>query len=149
LSEPERKHLSADAEELIREGAYLSRRVFGVEPPPQLLERYVRANHTLLGEGRTTESSPLAQALRHMVSARLDVEALEFALRLRQRSNLVTQKVHLLSYLIETHAVFSSRYLNDRNRRVRGYVLLALHTIRGFWKYARGRRLMKRLGIRV
>ena len=152
MSEPREERPStaeSAAEELSREGAYLSRQVFGVEPLPQLLEQYVRANHALLGEGRIAEASRLARALRQAVSARLDVEALEFALRLRQRANLVTQKVHLLSYLIETDVAFSSRYLNDRKTRARAHVLLAAHAVRGLWKYARGRWLMKRLGIRV
>jgi hypothetical protein len=139
----------SDPEELAREGAYLSRQVFGVEPPPELLDQYVRANQALLGEPQTGEGSGLARAWRRATSARLDVEALEFALRLRLRSNLVTQKVHLLSYLIETRLEFSSRYQNERRSRSRAYLLLAVHAIRGLWKYAHGQWLIRRLGIRV
>jgi hypothetical protein len=139
----------AGAGELAREGAWLSRSVFGVEAPPGIPELYARAHRALLGDAHAAAQAPLAEAVRHAVSARLDVEALELALRLRRRSNLLTQKLHLLSYLLETHKDASSRFVNQSRYRVGAWLVLLFHGVRGIVKYGRGRLLMRRLGIRA
>jgi hypothetical protein len=135
-----------EEDDLVREGVYLSRQVFGVAPSSRLVERYASASRSLL---RDPTQARLAAALHQAVREEWDVEALELALRLRNRSNLVTQKVHLLSYLIETQVAGSAAYLNDRSTPVRAYLVLAAHAVRALWKLAWGTVLMKRLRIHV
>jgi hypothetical protein len=134
------------ADALSREAVYLGRQVFGVELPSSLVEAYVRANRQLLA-GDSTRDAVLESALARAVREQRDVEAVELVLRLARRDNLITRKVHVLSYLIETQPSFLPLYLNERRAPVRAWAALATHGLRAIWKRVRGRRVLRRLGL--
>jgi enoyl-CoA hydratase/carnithine racemase len=128
---------------LAQEGLYLARRVFGLALPEPLVWRYVAANQALFTSEVLSGQEALRRSLRRAVVEQLDVEALELALRWRGRANLVSQKVHVLSYLIESEPALAHLYLSERRRQGQAYVVLGLYVLRTAWKYARGRRLLR------
>lgn len=131
---------------LSREAVYLGRQVFGVDLPSSVVGAYMRANRQLLA-GESARDAALNRALERAVREGRDVEALELVLRLRRRDNLITRKLHALSYLIETEPRFLPLYLNERRVRVRAWAALAGHGLRAAGKYVRGRWLLARLGL--
>jgi hypothetical protein len=147
MIEPTHSPAESESASLAAEARYFGKRVLDLDLAPEIVDRYVAANKALFARADLADSLPLVKALRAVVATGMDVEALEFALRLRRRRNLVTQKLHILSYLLETHAAYLSLYLNDHRYRLGAYMTLAAHVPRAIWKYLRGRRLLRRLGI--
>lgn len=131
--------------DLAQEAAYLGESVFGLHLPEDLVRRYVAAVRALFTAKVLSGQEPLQGFLRRAIREHLDVEALELALRLRGRANLVSQKVQVLSYLIESHPGFTDLFLSQRRRRGQAYVVLGLQVARTAWKYVRGRRILRRL----
>lgn len=131
---------------LRREAVYLGRQVFGVDLPSSVVKRYIRANRQLLA-GEFPGDAALRSALERAVRERRDVEALELVLRPRRRHNLITRKLHVLSFLIETEPRFLPLYLNERRARAWAWTALAGHGLRAVAKYVRGRWLLARLGL--
>ena len=74
-----------------------------------------------------------------------DLEAMEFALRLSNRRNVFTRKLHVLAFLIESDPRYVGRFLNDTPRRAGAFLSLGGHTLRAVWKLVRGRWLLRRL----
>jgi hypothetical protein len=131
------------ADALRDEAIYMARQVYGVALRPADAIRYAEA-HAALGLDRGADAAHL-QLLRRAIADGADVEALEFALRLSNRRNVLTKKLHVLAFLIESDPRYVGRFLNDSPRRARAFVSLGGHTLRGAWKLVRGRWLLKRL----
>lgn len=132
------------AGDLRTEAVYLARRAFGLELRPSDAARYADANVDLGIEQRGHEGSQ-ERLIRQAIAQGADVEALEFALRLSNRRNLLTRKLHVVAFLIESDPQYVGRFLNDRRSRTRGFLALGAHALRAVWKYAVGRWLLRRL----
>jgi hypothetical protein len=132
------------ADDLRAEAEYLARRAFGVALRASDAVRYADAN-LVLGLGDGAGDGAQERLLRQAMTRHADVEALEFALRLSNRRNVVTRKLHVLAFLIESDPRYAPRFLNDTPSRARAYAALAAHALRAVWKYAVGRRLRRRL----
>jgi hypothetical protein len=137
---------NADEEERTRnEGAQLARAVFGIELSLDAARRYSDAIRVLgvgNGDGAASDANLLARA----IARGADLEAIELALRLTRRQNAITHRVHILSFLIESDAKHAERFRNTDRARLRAFRSLAWHTLRGLWKFLRGRWLISRLG---
>lgn len=84
-------------DELIQEGSYLFRCLFGMTPHPVLLQRYAAAH-----VARAFAPDALWQArLRLMRCQNMDAEALEFVWRMLYGDNPLTVKAGMLAYLAE------------------------------------------------
>lgn len=124
------------------ESTLLARELFGVDLPEDTREKYALANKEILAQ---TSPAELAMVDRAIESG-ADLEALEFALRLRNRGNLLSRKAHVLSYLIETNPRFTGRFLNERPRRIRAYFALTWFVLYSGWKLLKGTFTIRRLG---
>jgi hypothetical protein len=125
------------------EALYLARRVFGVALRPADALRYAEA-HEVLGLDAAADVSQ-RDLLRRAMAQDADLEAIEFALRLSNRRNVFTKKLHILAFLIESDPRYVSRFLNDTPRRAGAFLSLGGHTVRAVWKLVRGRWLLRRL----
>jgi hypothetical protein len=86
--------------------------------PPQLIERYLRANRACFPlidpvDGRIADT---------IVRFKLDAEAVELALRLRGAGLLLTKKLQIFFYLIEVMPEYYGAFINQKP---------------GFWKAIR------------
>lgn len=132
------------ADDLQTEAEYLARRAFGVILRASDAARYADATVALrITHGDVNGSHE--RLLQQAIAQDADVEALEFALRLSNRRNLITKKLHVLAFLIESDPAYAPRFLNETPSRARAYAALSAHALRAVWKYAVGRRLQRQL----
>lgn len=132
------------AGDLRTEAVYLARRAFGVELRATDAARYADAT-AVLAIARSDRDDAQDRVLRQAVSRNADVEALEFAWRLLDRRNVVTRKLHVIAFLIESDPRYVRRFLNDTRSRTRAFLALGAHALRAVWKYVVGRWLLWRL----
>jgi SAM-dependent methyltransferase len=129
--------------ELRREAQYLYRRFFGDSADAALQERYARA-HERYG---ITENHAERRMMHLLQSRQLDAEAVEYALRLKDRGNILTRKVEILHFLAECETSRSDDFFNARDVGPRVWLDLfgALgNTVRCFLK---GHILIRRYGL--
>jgi hypothetical protein len=133
-----------DPASLRREAEYLARSVFGLGLNSADAERYANADSALAIASHDPDGSQRA-LLTRAIDDRLDLEAIELVLRLSNRRNVVTMKVHVLAFLLESDPRHVRRFLADRPQRVRALLSIAGHAARAPWKYLRGSMLLRRL----
>ncbi len=105
-----------------------------------VVERYQDA-HRLLFPGQ----SPLA--VSRIVSRRLDVEAVEIALRRRRACPEVTRKIQILCYLVEIRSPYQERFIALHREPVRAVASLMSCLISTIWKACKGECLVRLHGL--
>jgi len=129
--------MSEDRSFLEREARILYRILLGAEPPSRILERYVDANRRQFGKEASGE-------MRKIFDRRCDVEALEFAWRLKDPRNPLTSKMHIMIYLAEAQPETFEAFFNTRSRRVLPWLILPWQFLRSVYKGFKGWILLKR-----
>jgi len=123
------------------EADILHRALFGSGAPAEVKQRYALALETL----------PLAAALKCDLAAlserRIDIEAIELALRKNNPLNFLTQRFRVLCYLVEARPDYFHRFVNRRPRFFFSALTLGLMTLRSVYKAAKGRLLVKRYDV--
>jgi hypothetical protein len=128
------------APDLRTEARALHRALFRSDPPEQIVARYVAAHSAGLGACSPAESAWLDSAVR----AGVDLSALEFVLRRRNRKHVLVRKFHMMAYIAEGSAGYAPAFLNDEPRRARAFVELAFALLGSIWKFLRGQYLLWR-----
>lgn len=126
-----------DPYRLRAEANQLHRALFGGDAPTDVQAQYegAIAGHALAGFP-SADLSPL-------IERGVDVEALEIALRRINPVNALTQRVHVLCYLVEARPEYFDRFMAERASFARGLVTLALHSLRSAHKLVKGRWLIR------
>ena len=134
---------SADPPSVEQECRLLARQVFGLTPSEPCIASYRDANIVVFGP----EAQRDVMHRRIAEAARLgwDLEALEFALRLRDKSGPLTKKLNILFYLIETTPAGFTLFVNSRRSVTRAWWSLSVQTFRSVYKLLKGLRLRRRL----
>jgi hypothetical protein len=126
----------------VGEADWLHRALFGVAVPPPLAARYAVALACLdipAGSGQQG-------TIERVVTARLDVEAVELALR-RRGPHLLTRKLHALTFLAETTHGYHDRFVLERRSRTAAFATLISAGARSAYKWLKGRYLVWRHGL--
>src|SRR5215472_10398137 len=102
-------------QDLAEEAGYFHAAFFPGVPPPEVVERYIAANRHCFPEideqhGRT---------IRTVVARRLDVEAVEFALR--GTNTTLSRKVQILFFLLEVRAGYYGCFVNCHSGAARAW----------------------------
>jgi SAM-dependent methyltransferase len=126
---------------LAQEAQHFHSRLFHCDPDTLTIERYVSAHHQLF-----PNDAP-SPAIAKIVKRRLDVEAIEFALRRRPNGRELTRKLQIVSYLAESRAPYLRHFVNLRPSRLRAWAALATATLTAFWKRSKGEYLIRRHGL--
>lgn len=124
--------------ELEMECLYFSETVFGIHPPQAVVDLYERAHQSIFSnvhDGRH-------DFIRRAVERRFDVEALEMALRFRDPNNLLSKKLAVLVYVLETHPDTAVLFVNREAARFKAYARLGAELVRSACKWAKGRILL-------
>jgi hypothetical protein len=129
-----------DSNALAREFKYLASLVFRVEPAPELVEAYHKAN-TIVFRGADVER--IQRLMTAAVDRKGDLEAVEVALRLKDKANFLSQKMQILFYLMETRPEYFPLFVNQRKSTVKAYFLLGFQTLRSLYKLSKGLLLLK------
>ena len=127
--------------QLADEARYFHAAFFRGAPPPEVVERYVAANRHCF----PFIEERYERAIRTLISRRLDVEAVEFALR---RTNpLLTRKIQVLFFLLEVRSGYYGRFVNCEAGAGRAWADLAGSVARAVWKRVKGEYLVRRYGL--
>lgn len=117
---------------LAEEARYLHDSLFTRPLDEKTIERYVAASKKLLPDA----------SIDRIVEKRLDVEAVEFALR--RRAPALTRKIQILCYLVEVRSEYQDDFIATR----REPVLKLLWKISGAgWKRLKGECLVRLYGL--
>jgi hypothetical protein len=112
--------------------------LFASGAPAEIKQRYALALETL----------PLAAVpqcdLAALAKRKVDLEAMELALRRTNPFNFLTQRFRVLCYLVEAQPDYFHRFVNDRPRFFTGALVLGLMTLRSACLAVKGRWLVKR-----
>jgi hypothetical protein len=115
---------------LIEEAKYLYSKLFPGTASSLLIERYVLAHQKL----PLTSGLEGRELMTVIVAKRLNVESLEFVLRLRSSDNVLTRKVQVLYYLAESERIHWEHFFSKQESSVYGYTLI-------FWSLLRAVKL--------
>lgn len=125
------------------ECAALCRRIFAMPPPPGCVEAYRRANAVVF-DSAVADAHTMA-LIAEAVRRDWDLEAIEYALRFRDRTNPLTKKVNILFYIIEASPVGARIFVNDTPAVWRAWISLTAETLRSINKLLKGFLLLQRL----
>jgi len=128
------------AAELADEARFLHHAFFQQDLPGEVVQQYVAAN-----QGCLPPPAPrAAAALRRIVAARLDAEAIELVLRLHRRDPVLTKKIHVLFYLVEVRAQYYHCFVNEQAASWQAVFRIAAGCWRTVYKYVKGAILIRR-----
>lgn len=126
---------------LAQEAAHLHQSLFRRPMDPKIAHRYEAAHCKLLpGE----KPSP---AVARLISRRLDIEAVELALRRRPSGAQLTRKVQILCYLVEVRQAYQHHFIATDSGRAKAAVSLVAAVFRTAWKFCKGEYLVWRHGL--
>ena len=106
----------------------------------KIVERYEAAHNALF-------PNETPGAVARIVALRLDVEAVEFALRRRHACPELTRKIQILSYLIEVRAEYQDDFISARREPVRAILVLSWRILGAGWKLIKGECLVRIYGL--
>ena len=129
--------------ELYTEAKYLYLGFFNECPPEWLLEKYVRVHDAYDVSASQKEIKAIGAIVKHG----LDVEAVEYVMRLRKRDNLLTKKVEIIHYLAECSSRRFGDFFLEADIDWRGWVLLLRSLVRVPWCFVMGHWLIRRHGL--
>jgi hypothetical protein len=135
-----------DTAQLEREVRYLHDTFFRRELPPQMVERYIAA-HAVCLPVNPSAGSRIERGMISMVTRRLDVEAIELAMRWRRLDTLLMRKIQILFYLVEVRADYYGYFINQDSGRARAWLALAGSVVGSLWKFVKGTYLIWRYGL--
>lgn len=125
--------------------ADLFHRVLLQEPMPLgIRARYVEAHQYVFPANELSSRAQEIETIQRVLDQRLDVEAVEMALRRKSPRHLLTQKIHIFLYLVESEPRYYSRFYNDERKRVRSYLILGLLVLQSAFTLLRGMLLIWR-----
>ena len=119
---------------LANEARYFHLALFKTAAPPEVVARYVAGSRLCCSE----TPRPVRQLIDAMIARRLDVEAIEYVLRLRESENILTKKLQILFYLIEVRSEYYEHFVNRRNAFLPAWTALILSALRTPYQFCKG-----------
>lgn len=122
---------------LEREAQYLHDHFFSEKIHREVLSRYVEANRRCLPYVDTQSAGMIDK----IVSCELDVEAIEFVLRLKKRDNFLTRKIEILFFLVEVRSQYFGYFFNCKEDMLSAIRSLIISIMTTPYKYVKGKYL--------
>jgi len=132
--------LDTRATVLAAEAEYLHQALFGYSVPERLALQYIAAHDHVLTEVPEVELAVVQQ----IVALRLDAQALELVLRRRSPANPLSQKFHILCYLLEIDSAYYQDFHNEERSVLMAYCRLTWETVATAYRMAKGWYLLRR-----
>jgi SAM-dependent methyltransferase len=130
-----------EAATLEKEVKYFHRAIFKTDPPSEVIERYVAANRVCFPEA----DLEARRTIDTILDRRLDLEAIEFVLRLRGRGGVLTKKIQILFYLIEVRSQYYRYFVNQREAFWPALAALLFSMMRTVYQLVKGSILVWRV----
>lgn len=125
---------------LADEARFLHDSLFSKPLNEVVVERYEAAHHALFPNERR-------DIVARIVTSRLDVEAVELALRRRRACPELTRKIQILSYLVEVRADYQADFIATRREPLRAILILSWRIFGTGWKLIKGECLIRAYGL--
>ncbi len=125
---------------LEREAIYFHSCFFDEELSQDVVRRYIEANRRFLAAGDERSRNMIDTVILH----RLDVESVEYALRLKEKDNILTKKIQVLFFLIEVRSRYFGYFYNCEKATLRAGVELCIACIMTVYKFIKGKYLIWR-----
>jgi hypothetical protein len=114
-------------------------RVLFDEPiPAEIVGRYIEAHEYVFTASELGRRRHESETIETILRRQLDVEAVEMAFRRKGPRHLLTQKFHILLYLVESYGEYASHFYNRERRLVRSYLVLGLLVLQTAFKFVKG-----------
>ena len=114
-------------------------RVLFQEPmPTEIVKRYVEAHGHVFSTSELAARRQEAETIEIVLKRQLDVEAVEMVLRRKSPRHLLTQKLHIVLYLVESYAEYVPHFCNLERRLVRSYLVLGFLALQTIFKFLKG-----------
>jgi len=125
---------------LAEECVYLSKNIFGILPDDGVIHAYKEAHKVVFFSGA---DELFYQALSQAIKRGCDLEAVECAWRLKDKSNVLTKKFNILFYLTEARSESFPIFVNQQASSFKAYFSLAFHLVRSLYKLVKGYFILK------
>ncbi|MDZ4726973.1 MAG: hypothetical protein SH817_12505 [Leptospira sp.] len=135
------KSFTFEKENLSKEANFLLKELFSIEDNESLANLYVQAHEFIL-KNPGIEIKDVD--IQKIIQKKINPEAVEFAMRIKFRDNLLTKKIQILTYIIESRKEYNGLFNNFNNRFFFGFALLIFMTMRSIFLYFTGRYLISR-----
>lgn len=99
-------------QKLHSEAEFIYQKIFKTTPDKDLIDWYIKANQQF--------NTPPSEYLRKIMSKNMDLEAIEYKLRLKDPHNTITRKVHIILYLAETEPRHYHTFINPKKKSFLG-----------------------------
>jgi hypothetical protein len=108
-----------------------------------VVKRYVAANRACI----PFVDAETVSSIEKILSYGLDVDAVEYGLRLKNRENALTKKIQILFFLIEVRSKYFDCFFNRKTERLRAVAGMFSAVMLTAYKFIKGRYLVRRYGL--
>lgn len=133
--------------DLVTEAKRLHHTLFRSEISEETLKRFLAAELQILNSLSPQARLTHDRLLEIVKDPTVDLEALEYALRKRDRYNVLTQKMLALTYVCEIEERYYDTFHNDRFRPVVAFFTLGCGVVSAIVKRIRGEQILKRYAL--
>ncbi len=125
---------------LEKECGWLCQEVFGFKPDASIVRAYQEAHRIVFTDA---EISLWQTRLARAVEKYYDLEAVEYAWRVRDKNNPLSKKMQILFYLVETDRRYFHLFVNRRKSWFKACLVMAYQGVRSAYKVTKGTMLLK------
>lgn len=129
--------MGREIEILSREAEMIYKVLLNKKPEKRVVERYIAANKKKFGLKD-------ACCLEKMIERGTDIEALEFAWRIKNPLNILSGKFQIMFYIAEARTENFNSFFNRKNARIAVYFILGFQALRSVLKFIKGFFILKR-----
>ncbi|GBF48836.1 hypothetical protein LPTSP4_03360 [Leptospira ryugenii] len=126
---------------LFGEAEYFLHSCFQIQDDRAICELYVKAHDFVFVSSEIDIKNIDILAI---VDKKLHVEAIEYYLRRHIPNNLLSKKLHILIYLLESQACYQRFFNNHKQAFLFGFLSLSLYTVRSIFLLIWGKYLVQR-----
>lgn len=127
---------------LKKEVDYFIRFFFKKETDEMTIDRYIHANKEVFSNNKITEHQSIL--LESLIENNVDIEAIEFAWRLKDRENVLSKKIQIVFYLLEVKSEFFILMINERKSILKASIILSFSICHSIYKLLKGLILLRR-----
>jgi len=127
------------------ESIYFAKFFFSKEIADAAIMQYISGNQKIFLQDNnyTIQSSYIEQ----IVSNKADIEAIEYAWRLRDRQNILTKKIRIVFYILEVKSDYLSLFVNTKKSFLSSAAIIFLSALKSVYKLYKGKFLLRKYGI--
>lgn len=125
---------------LENEVQYLAHFFFKKEVNDLTVKRYQSANETIFSE--TLDLARQQSHVDKLVNAKVDLEAIEYAWRIKNQENILSKKMQILFYLLESNSDFYPTFINPQDSHYKGIFSLITALFTSIYKLLKGKLLL-------